>query len=213
MSVQSVLAGERKWFVDCGDALAVARSLPAKCIQTIVTSPPYFGLRDYGTASWQGGDAECVHSLNDGSFDPKSSVEGRVTRGSRDCCTGCGALRVDAQIGLESSPAEFVARLVELFAALRDALADDGTLWVNMGDSYSGSGKGGNPEEGKQATNKGSQTIGVLYGTGKTAREAAVTNVTRDVPGVPGKNLLGIPWRLAFALQADGWYLRQDPMK
>jgi hypothetical protein len=90
-------------------------------------------------------------------------------------------------------------------------LRDDGTLWLNIGDSYAGSGKGGNPEEGKQATNRGSQSVGVLYGTGQTAREAAVTNVTRKTfDGIKAKDLIGIPWMLAFALRADGWYLRQD---
>mgnify|MGYP001585477405 FL=1 len=80
-----------------------------------------------------------------------------------------------------------------------------------MGDSYAGSGKGGNPDGGKQATNKGSQSVGCLYGTGKTAREAAVTNVTRKTfDGIKAKDLIGIPWMVAFALRADGWYLRQD---
>jgi DNA modification methylase len=101
--------------------------------------------------------------------------------------------------------------MVEVFREVRRVLRDDGTLWLNIGDSYSGSGKGGNPEAGKQATNKGSQSVGVLYGkTGETARQAAVTNVTRDVAGIAPKNLIGIPWMLAFALRADGWYLRQD---
>jgi len=101
-----------------------------------------------------------------------------------------------------------------VFRELRRVLRSDGTAWLNLGDSYSGSGKGGNPEEGKQATNKGSQTIGTLYGKiGETARQAAVTNVSRRLTtelGVAPKQLMGIPWRVAFALQADGWYLRQD---
>ncbi len=133
--------------------------------QTCVTSPPYYGLRDYG------------HS---------------------------------GQLGLEKKPDDYVTNMVDVFRCVREVLADDGTVWLNLGDSYSGSGKGGNPEAGKQATNAGSQTIGVLYGTGKTAREAAVTNVTRDVDGIAPKNLIGIPWRVALALQSDGWYLRQD---
>jgi hypothetical protein len=89
------------------------------------------------------------------------------------------------QMGLEPTPDEFVAGMVEVFREVRRVLRDDGTLWLNIGDSYSGSGKGGNPEAGKQATNKGSQSVGVLYGkTGETARQAAVTNVTRDVHGI-----------------------------
>lgn len=151
-----------------GDCLESLRALPDGCVQTCVTSPPYFGLRDYGHAG---------------------------------------------QIGLEKTPDEYVAQMVQVFREVRRVLRDDGTLWLNLGDSYAGSGKGGNPVAGKQASNKGSQSIGVLYGIGKTAREAAVTNVTRhDFPalGIKPKDLIGIPWRVAFALQADGWYLRQD---
>jgi DNA modification methylase len=138
-------------------------------VQMCVTSPPYWGLRDYGHAG---------------------------------------------QLGLEPTPMDYVANMVEVFGLVRDLLADDGVLWLNLGDSYSGSGKGGNPDEGKQATNKGSQSVGVLYGkTGNTARQAALTNVSRRWSaehGIPPKNLIGIHWRVAFALQADGWYLRQD---
>jgi len=150
--------------------MADARRIPlaAGCVQCVVTSPPYFGLRDYGT-------------------------------------TG--------QIGLEATPDAYVASLVEVFREVWRVLADDGVLWLNLGDSYAGSGKGGNPDEGKQATNKGSQSIGVLYGkVGDTARQAVVTNVTRKTweIGIKPKDLIGIPWRVAFALQADGWYLRSD---
>ena len=152
----------------CGDALDVLRTLPDGLARCCVTSPPYWGLRDYGVAG---------------------------------------------QLGLERTPEEYVAKLVAVFREVRRVLADDGTLWLNLGDCYAGSGKGGNPDAGKQATNRGSQTVGVLYGTGKTAREAAVTNVTRTTfpdGGIKAKDLVGIPWRVAFALQADGWWLRSD---
>lgn len=149
-----------------GDCRDVLRDLPDESVHCCVTSPPYFGLRDYG---------------------------------------------VDGQIGLEPTPAEFVAEMVAVFSEVKRVLRNDGTLWLNLGDSYAGSGKGGNPDGGKQATNKGSQSVGCLYGTGRTAREAAVTNVTRKTfDGIKAKDLIGIPWRVAFALQADGWYLRQD---
>lgn len=154
--------------VHIGDCREVLKGLASESVNCIVTSPPYFGLRDYGVAE---------------------------------------------QIGLEPTPDAFVSELVSVFREARRVLRDDGTLWLNLGDSYAGSGKGGNPEAGKQATNRGSQTVGVLYETGKTAREAAVVNVTRkDFPdvGIKAKDLIGIPWRVAFALQADGWYLRQD---
>lgn len=153
---------------DCREAL---QSLPDESVHCVVTSPPYWGLRDYGMAG---------------------------------------------QIGLELSPDAFVAELVGVFREVRRVLRKDGTVWLNLGDSYSGSGKGGNPDPGssKQATNKGPQTVGCLYGkTGETARQAAVTNVSRRVTaelGIAPKQLMGIPWRTALALQADGWWLRMD---
>jgi DNA modification methylase len=149
-----------------GDCRERLRELPDQSVHCVVTSPPYFGLRDYG---------------------------------------------VDGQMGLEATPAEFVEGMVGLFREVRRVLRDDGTLWLNLGDSYTGSGKGGNPEGGRQATNRGSQSVGVLYGkTGESARQAAATNVTRKDFDLGPKQLLGIPWRVAFALQADGWWLRQD---
>lgn len=120
-------------------------------VQTCVTSPPYFGLRDYG------------HS---------------------------------GQIGLEQTPSQYVETMVEVFRCVRDILADDGTLWLNLGDSYAAGGMG--PGSGKQLTNRGTSTGGHM-------------DKPRKAPdGFKPKDLLGIPWRVAFALQADGWYLRQD---
>ncbi len=138
-----------------GDAVEVLRSMESGRFYTCITSPPYFGLRDYG---------------------------------------------VNGQIGLESTPEEYIARLVEVFREVRRVLRDDGTLWVNIGDSYAGSGKGryadGHHSEGaKQSTNAGS-IVGKL-------------NKTR-AQGCKTKDLIGIPWMLAFALRSDGWYLRQD---
>jgi DNA modification methylase len=123
--------------------------------QTCVTSPPYFGLRDYGH---------------------------------------------DGQIGLEETPEQYIQAMVEVFRCVWDVLADDGTLWLNIGDSYAGSGKGRNAdgthqEGGKQGTNKGT-VLGSLVKT--------------EAPQCKPKDLIGIPWMLAFALRADGWYLRQD---
>ncbi len=152
-----------------GDCRTVLKELAPESIQCVVTSPPYWGLRDYGHAE---------------------------------------------QIGLEETPQAYVESLRQVFAEVWRVLRDDGTVWLNLGDSYSGSGKGGNPDEGKQATNKGSQSIGTLYGkTGETARNAAVTNVSRRLcaeQGIRPKNLIGIPWRVALALQDDGWNLRND---
>jgi DNA modification methylase len=106
----------------------------------------------------------------------------------------------EGQIGLEQTPEEYIAAMVEVFRCVWDILADDGTLWVNIGDSYAGSGKGRNADgshqdSGKQGTNKGT-ILGSLIKT--------------NAPNCKPKDLIGIPWMLAFALRADGWYLRQD---
>lgn len=165
-----------------GDALDVARELPSGTADCIVTSPPYFSLRDYGTARWEGGDPGCEHQMSNDRMDGPAF------------CVSCGGLRVDQQYGLEASPAEYVDKLRTLFTELRRVLAEDGTCWVNLGDSYySGRGNPGpNSDDHKQI-----------------ARRGWVRPVDR--PGqrwAKPKNLLGIPWRVAFALQDDGWILR-----
>jgi site-specific DNA-methyltransferase (cytosine-N4-specific) len=137
-----------------GDALDVARQLDDSAADCIVTSPPYFGLRDYGT---------------------------------------------DDQYGIEKSPQEYVERLRVLFAELRRVLANDGTLWLNLGDSYAGSwGAQGKSPQGLQSR---------LIENGAYNQSQSLTGSIRE--GMPAaKNLLGIPWRVAFALQDDGWILR-----
>jgi len=131
-----------------GDCIKMLANVPEKSVQTCVTSPPYFGLRDYG---------------------------------------------VEGQIGLEETPEAYVQRLVEVFRSVKRVLRDDGTIWLNLGDSYSAqrwSSGGGQPMNKNRDTHR----------SGNHAKNS----------GLPDKNLLGIPWRVAFALQADGWYLRQD---
>jgi DNA modification methylase len=128
-----------------GDCLELLRSMPDKSVQCCVTSPPYYGLRDYG---------------------------------------------VDGQIGLEETPTEFIARLVAVFEEVRRVLRDDGTAWVNMGDSYA-------------AKSTGNLTF--------RRDRAALSPDRKPIPeGIKIKDLMGMPWRLAFALQDAGWYLRQD---
>lgn len=135
-----------------GDCREVLRTLPDGSAQAIVTSPPYWNLRDYG---------------------------------------------VDGQIGLEASVDEWVAELVAVFREARRALADDGVAWINLGDSYAGGGRGGNPPDSphqKQRTSVGS---------------LSVQHRKLEVPdGLKPKDLVGQPWRVAFALQADGWWWR-----
>lgn len=134
-----------------GDALDVLRTLPDGSVDCIVTSPPYFGLRDYGTPG---------------------------------------------QYGLEATPAAYVETMRNLFAEARRVLADDGTLWLNLGDSYVASAPGKRRSSGLQGR---SQAASTPEGVGDKSQ-----------CGVPAKNLLGIPWRSAFALQDDGWILRNE---
>jgi len=142
-----------------GDCIDILPTLETNSIQCCVTSPPYYGLRDYG-------------------------------------CAG--------QIGLEGTPNEYVEKLVQVFKEVRRVLADDGTLWLNLGDGYANN---------KDGNTQGMSTSGLHY-----------TNPNKDLeqfrneqqfkkrvpPGLKPKDLIGTPWRVAFALQADGWYLRQD---
>lgn len=134
-----------------GDCIEQMRRLPDASVHTCVTSPPYFGLRDYG---------------------------------------------VDGQIGLEDTPEAFVARLVEVFREVRRVLRDDGTLWLNLGDSY--------------AANRTYQVRSTKGGPKHGIGQSSGGKGSRVPDGLKQKDLIGIPWRVAFALQADGWYLRQD---
>jgi DNA modification methylase len=189
--------------VYAGDALTVLRQLPAERVHCVVTSPPYWGLRDYGTATWDGGAEDCDHRQQLGGEGASSAKQntsaGTQTIAYRDACGKCGARRTDAQLGLESTPEEYVARMVEVFREVRRVLRDDGTCWVNMGDSYAtGGGRVGEaPGGGKQ-------------GEAWRLRGIMTTPNRLPLPGLKSKDLVGIPWRLAFALQADGWYLRSD---
>jgi DNA modification methylase len=182
-----------------GDCIDGMKTVPSESVHCVVTSPPYYGLRDYGTATWEGGDPLCNHTISmDTKWnDPKRGTD--VLRpevahrgGSSSNCHLCGATRIDQQIGLEESPDEYVARLVEVFREVRRILRHDGTVWLNLGDSYAGN--------NSQASNNGRAGYG-------NPRERVVNRISE---GLKPKDLIGIPWRVAFALQADGWYLRQD---
>jgi len=143
-----------------GDCREVLATLPDQSVHCAVTSPPYFGLRDYGH---------------------------------------------EGQIGLEQTPDAYVAEMVAVFREVRRVLRDDGTLWLNLGDSYSthAAGKVANPMAKSTLAGVKSQEVA-------NASSRARGDYYRTPGGLPEKNLLGIPWRVAFALQADGWYLRQD---
>jgi site-specific DNA-methyltransferase (adenine-specific) len=183
-----------------GNCLDRLRDLPEKSVNTCVTSPPYWGLRDYGTGEWQGGDPDCPHMRTTKiSKDTSTGHKGMFEQGNvvgdaiyKTECPKCGATRKDEQLGLEETPEQFTENLVKLFREVRRVLRDDGTVWLNLGDSYSSG--------GRKTTNNQDLRGDKEYG------------VTRPKPskGIKEKDLIGIPWRVAFALQADGWYLRQD---
>ena len=205
---RDIARGERMYKLIQGDCIEVLRGLEDESVQCVVTSPPYYGLRDYGTAKWEGGDSGCDHiqSLNLKRGNNGGLSTGATERGAsdqcyssaipyRDICGKCGAKRIDSQIGLEHSPEEYVGKMVEIFREIRRVLRGDGTVWLVLGDSYAGSGRGNNPN-GKQGTNHGT-----LFDPDNSG---FVPN------GLKPKDLIGIPWRVAFALQADGWWLRSD---
>ena len=129
-----------------GDCFEVLRGIAEESVQCVVTSPPYYGLRDYGTARWEGGNSECDHkeARHKNRFDyplQKGEVYQATNAGSAyskydEICPTCGAVKKDGQIGLEQSPEEYVAKMVDVFREVRRVLRDDGTVWLNLGDSY-----------------------------------------------------------------------------
>jgi DNA modification methylase len=189
-----------------GDVLEVLRTLPQESVDCVVTSPPYWGLRDYGTAKWEGGSPECGHLMR---TDPKiesstlaggKDTTGHQKEGYKDICPRCGAKRIDSQLGLEKTPEEYVAKMVEVFREVRRVLKNEGTVWLNLGDSYAGSGKAGsNPEYQKHHTQ-----------FGQVVRKERLGPPTGVPVGLKPKDLVGIPWAVAFALRNDGWWLRSD---
>lgn len=167
-------------------------------VQSCITSPPYYGLRDYGTGTWIGGDENCSHKR-----DSKYSANTITGHANKELtlgdaiykteCPKCGAIRKDLQIGLEESPQEFINNLVEVFACVWDLLEDDGTLWVNLGDSYYNYRPGKGQALNKQTVANNSQDL-----PQKCARRGNKLEEYKE------KDLMGMPWRLAFALQDFG---------
>lgn len=156
-SASDVLAGRANWSFDCGDWVSWLKLLPDQSVHCCVTSPPYWGLRDYG---------------------------------------------VDGQIGLEATPEKFVEQLVDGFREVWRVLRDDGTLWLNLGDSYCNTDKwgGGGKNVGKQ----------VVSDDGSVPSWEAVRRKKNHIDGIKPKDLIGVPWMVAFAMRASGWYLRSD---
>ncbi|MGO1053654.1 DNA-methyltransferase [Crossiella sp. CA198] len=169
---------DRDFTLYAGDALRILRGLDDSTADCAVTSPPYWRLRDYATAIWTGGAPDCPHPSDDEHLLTSASQSRR--------CRRCGATSVDGQYGLESTPAAYIDTLRQVFAEVRRVLTPAGTLWLNLGDSYSANSDGywcAQPGQDRQPR-------------------------FRPAADVPVKNLVGMPWRVAFALQDDGWILR-----
>jgi DNA modification methylase len=211
------------WEVRQGDTLEQLRLMPDGCVQTCVTSPPYFGLRDYGTGEWEGGDEGCDHvekfNRKDGNrqgancFAGNANREGHAdmgTRRFRDVCGKCGARRIDQQVGLESTPDEYVNRLVEVFREVRRVLRDDGTLWLNLGDSYMARQFGWNNSNDRSWAAYHRETGDERPKADRSGHSMEGSHAMAKATGMKPKDLIGIPWMVAFALRADGWYLRSD---
>jgi len=205
--------------------VADAGRLPLRdeCVSTVVTSPPYWGLRDYGIPPRIWGALDCPHEWGEtvsvnatnhtdkrrwnhtrNGRDEEQPVEKRVAWLRTDVdqgqfCGLCGAWR--GNLGLEPTPELYTQHIVDVLREVRRVLKDDGTVWLNIGDSYANPDKGGyqpsrtKAEDSLQRGNLASDFYGAP---------------NRNWQGLPAKNLIGVPWRVAFALQADGWYLRQD---
>jgi DNA modification methylase len=193
------------WEIRQGDAAQRLQEMPTGSVQCCVTSPPYYGLRDYGTGEWQGGNPECDHSTGRGSNTKQTkfaAADGYPASaphrgGGGNVCTTCGARRVDSQVGLEDTPTAYVERLVEIFREVRRVLRDDGTVWLNLGDTYNA--YNGNAGQG-----------GPVGLTQSIERPKLPKGHGLTVKTLKAKDLIGIPWMVAFALRSDGWYLRSD---
>ena len=183
------------------DARAIP--LPDGSVHCCIASPPYWGLRSYNLGAWIGGDSKCSHQKRRN--DAVARVDGGVPANNNHAqegwaggvCGHCGATQEDTGIGLEPTLTEWVDNIVAVGREVWRVLRDDGSFWLNLGDAYSGGGKG---------------TTGRNDGDRKRAEGGAFNGGARiqtDTDcGLPSKNLMGQPWRAAFALQDDGWILR-----
>lgn len=181
MSISEVLAGDRDWYIAQGNSLELTTAMPEGSVHLVVTSPPYLGLRDYGLppTDWPEVDYAPMPGL------PALTVP------AMSCC-----------LGLEPSLESYTAHLVLVFRAVWRVLRDDGLLFLNVGDSYAGNGGAHKPHHANPGLSKSDSRGGVPCFHNKGM--AVVRNA-----GAKPKDLLGIPWRVAFALEADGWHLHQ----
>ena len=194
----------------CANARDALAAMPEGSVHACITSPPYWGLRDYGLEPVVWGDADCEHewgeqiqgrsqsgSLDGSTLDGAPPGHERRPEWSSAFCRRCSAWR--GSLGLEPTPELYVEHIVQVMREVRRVLRDDGTLWCNLGDAYaSGTGRG-YPRD-------------YMDGGAVTAPQMMNSTPRFNIKecGLKPKDLVGIPWRVAFALQADGWWLRSD---
>lgn len=197
---ETVLDG--KVTVHIGDVRAKLKELPSDSVDCVVTSPPYWGLRDYGTGRWEGGDPDCEHKVRENQSIETSTLQGgkksvsHANEGFKNECPRCGAIRIDNQIGLEPTLGEHLAVMVEVFEEVRRVLKPTGTLWLNYGDCYAASPNGRSAADTKAAG-----------GDDRTFRDKPFSTIGGVLKP---KDLCMIPNRLAIALQEAGWWVRSE---
>ena len=195
-----------------GDVLDKLKELDNNSIDCVVTSPPYWGLRDYGTASYDGGDPNCQHTITDGIVDNKNNklIERPDRASDKKNCVKCGAKRIDKQLGLEPTYQEHIQNIVELFRAMKPKLKDSATVWLNYGDSYAATVNGTKVKDMKKnlqknrIKNKG-KTNGVYDDRGFIDKPFSTIQGS-----LKPKDLVMVPNRIAIALQDDGWWIRSE---
>jgi DNA modification methylase len=194
----------------CGNVLDALKKISDNSVHCAITSPPYFGLRNYGTNAviWDG-EPDCEHSWDDferkgisgGTKSKKVQIKGKdnfqiVPSSTQGFCNKCGAWR--GELGLEPTPDLYVKHLVDVFREVKRVLRDNAVFWLNLGDSYVANTTGGLSEKPSRMTG------------GRATQVEATKRPNKTAIGLKPKNLIGIPWRVALALQADGWWLRSD---
>ena len=208
--------GVELWEYLIGDVRDVLQTLPDRKYQTVVTSPPYWGLRDYGIPPvvWDG-DKDCGHEFSL-SIPPRrerhetdvvnknnkqaTNTGANIELSNTLFCRKCGAWL--GQLGLEPTPELYIKHLVDIFCIIREKLRDGGTIWLNIGDSYASQPAGNKTPSGFSQTRPSRKK----HGLGPETVDLPRKNLNNYKP----KDLIGIPWMLAFALRNNGWYLRSD---
>jgi len=195
-----------------GDVFDNIKKLEDNSVDCVVTSPPYWGLRDYGTASYEGGDPNCKHTITDGVVDNKNNklIEKPDRASDKKNCVKCGAKRIDKQLGLEPTYQEHIQNIVELFRAMKPKLKDSATIWLNYGDSYAATVNGTKVKDMKKNLQKNR-----IENKGKTNGvyddRAFIDKPFSTIQGsLKPKDLVMIPNRIAIALQDDGWWIRSE---